>query len=52
MKKGKFKRLRISFKPLAIIVGCFLLLTACLLYVFQDGIMDIISLYVTDNETS
>lgn len=52
MKKGKFKRLRISFKPLIIIVGGFLLLSACLLYVFHDDVMENIDHYVTSDETT
>jgi hypothetical protein len=52
MKKDKFKRLRISFKPLIIIVGGFLLLSACLLYVFHDDVMENIDYYVTSDQTS
>ena len=51
MKNGKFKRFRFTRKHLLILVGLFIVLTACVFYAFHDDIIDTIDNFVGDKET-
>ncbi len=51
MKNGKFKRFRFTRKHLLILVGLFIMLTACMFYAFHDDIIETIYNFVGDKET-